>query len=99
MHSPAFSTLPLALMNQDAYGAKVRAKLAGKDTIPPPSGYQVFAPAIDVFLKQHLFADIFVRDNLEVSHQEAESARQALSKVVSKRARLTAIPIFNEAEE
>ena len=38
--------------------ARVRAELAGWKSIPAPSGYQLFTPAIDAFLKQHLFADI-----------------------------------------
>lgn len=58
--------------NRDEYGAKVRAKLSGSDTIPAPSGYQLFAPVIDTFLKEHLFADIFARDNLD--HQSRELA-------------------------
>ena len=58
--------------NRDEYGARLRAKLAGRDTIPAPSGYQLFAPAIDTFLKEHLFADIFARDNLD--HQSRELA-------------------------
>jgi hypothetical protein len=33
--------------------------------IPPPSGYQLFTPVIDTFLKEHLFADIFARDTLD----------------------------------
>ncbi len=57
-------------LNRDEYGAKVRAKLAGQKEIPPPGGYQVFTPVIDIFLKEHLFADIFVRDIL--NHQERE---------------------------
>jgi alkylhydroperoxidase/carboxymuconolactone decarboxylase family protein YurZ len=57
-------------MNRDEYGARVRAKLAGQDVIPPPSGYQLFAPAIDTFLKGHLFADIFGRDNLDYQSRE-----------------------------
>jgi alkylhydroperoxidase/carboxymuconolactone decarboxylase family protein YurZ len=57
-------------MNKDEYGAKVRAKLAGQDVIPPPSGYQLFAPVIDTFLKEHLFADIFARDNLDYQSRE-----------------------------
>jgi 4-carboxymuconolactone decarboxylase len=57
-------------LNRDEYGAKVRAKLAGLETIPPPSGYQLFTPVIDTFLKEHLFADIFVRDVLD--HQSRE---------------------------
>ena len=52
-------------MNKDKYGARVRARLAGREVIPPPSGYQLFTPVIDTFLKEHLFADIFARDNLD----------------------------------
>ena len=57
-------------MNKDEYGAKVRAKLGGTEVIPPPSGYQLFVPAIDTFLKEHLFADIFARDNLDYQSRE-----------------------------
>ncbi len=57
-------------LNKDEYGAKVRAKLAGLEVIPPPSGYQLFTPVIDTFLKEHLFADIFVRDNLDYQSRE-----------------------------
>ena len=59
-----------AKMNKDEYGAKVRARLAGQEVIPPPSGYQLFTPAIDTFLKEHLFADIFARDNLDYQSRE-----------------------------
>lgn len=59
-------------LDRDAYGTKVRAQLAGQETIPPASGYQLFAPTIDTFLKEHLFADIFVRDVLD--HQTRELA-------------------------
>src|SRR5213594_3739094 len=57
-------------MHKDAYGAQVRARLAGRDVIPPPSGYQLFTPVIDTFLKEHLFADIFARDTLDVLSRE-----------------------------
>lgn len=57
-------------MNKDEYGARVRARLAGWETIPPPSGYQLFAPVIDTFLKEHLFADIFARDTLDFQSRE-----------------------------
>jgi alkylhydroperoxidase/carboxymuconolactone decarboxylase family protein YurZ len=57
-------------LNKDAYGAQVRARLAGQDVIPPPRGYQLFAPVIDTFLKEHLFADIFARDNLDYQSRE-----------------------------
>src|SRR5512135_707553 len=63
------SPLP-ADMNKDEYGARVRAKLAGIDIIPPPSGYQLFVPIIDKFLKEHLFADIFARDVLDYQSRE-----------------------------
>jgi alkylhydroperoxidase/carboxymuconolactone decarboxylase family protein YurZ len=57
-------------LNRDTYGAKVRASLAGQDKIPEPSGYQLFSPTIDKFLKEHLFADIFARDIL--THKQRE---------------------------
>jgi 4-carboxymuconolactone decarboxylase len=63
------SPLP-ADMNKDEYGARVRARLAGWETIPPPGGYQLFAPIIDTFLKEHLFADIFARDVLDFQSRE-----------------------------
>jgi 4-carboxymuconolactone decarboxylase len=63
------SSLP-ADMNKDEYGARVRARLAGLEVIPPPSGYQLFTPVIDTFLKEHLFADIFARDNLDYQSRE-----------------------------
>ena len=66
---PEASPLP-ADMNKDEYGARVRARLAGSETIPPPSGYQLFAPIIDTFLKEHLFADIFARDILDWQSRE-----------------------------
>jgi 4-carboxymuconolactone decarboxylase len=66
---PEASLLP-ADMNKDEYGAKVRAMLAGWETIPPPGGYQLFAPIIDTFLKEHLFADLFARDILDFQSRE-----------------------------
>jgi 4-carboxymuconolactone decarboxylase len=63
------SPLP-ADMNKDEYGAKVRARLAGQEVVPPPSGYQLFTPIIDTFLKEHLFADIFARDILDYQSRE-----------------------------
>jgi len=65
------STIP-ADLNRDEYGAKVRAKLSGLDNIPPPAAWQEFSPIIDVFLKEHLFADIFARDVLD--HQQRDLA-------------------------
>lgn len=57
-------------LNRDEYGAKVRARLAGQETIPPANGYQLFAPVIDSYLKEHLFADIFARDVLDFQTRE-----------------------------
>jgi alkylhydroperoxidase/carboxymuconolactone decarboxylase family protein YurZ len=59
--------------DRDAYGARVRADLSGLDEVPTTKApYQEFSPIIDTFLKEHLFADIFVRDIL--THQERELA-------------------------
>ncbi|ABA88329.1 carboxymuconolactone decarboxylase family protein [Syntrophotalea carbinolica DSM 2380] len=59
-------------LDKDKYGAEVRAKLAGLETDISSAKWQQFAPAIDTFLKEHLFADIFVRAIL--NHQERELA-------------------------
>ena len=59
-------------LDRDEYGAKVRAKLAGMDTVPPPAKWQLFSPVIDRFLKEHLFADLFARD--AINHQDRELA-------------------------
>ncbi|UOG73465.1 carboxymuconolactone decarboxylase family protein [Hymenobacter tibetensis] len=47
-------------------------KLTGKPETGPKTGANAFSPEIDVFLKEHLFADIFERDVL--SFQERELA-------------------------
>ena len=59
-----------AEMDRDDYGARVRARLAGLREIPAPTGALRFAPVIDRFLKEHLFADIFARDNLDYQSRE-----------------------------
>ena len=51
-------------------GQGVQRRLSGTQVVPAKSGYEVFAPAIDVFLKEHLFADIFGRDNLGFQSRE-----------------------------
>lgn len=54
-------------------GKKVLEALTGQPlATPPTSGYGAFSPEIDVFLKEHLFADIFGRDVL--SYQDREVA-------------------------
>jgi 4-carboxymuconolactone decarboxylase len=59
-------------LNKDEYGAKVRAMLAGRETDISGARWQQFSPAIDTFLKEHLFADLFARD--VISHQDRELA-------------------------
>jgi len=56
--------------DKDSYGAEIRAMLAGRKTDISGARWQQFSPVIDTFLKEHLFADIFVRDVL--SHQDRE---------------------------
>lgn len=66
------SPIPVDL-DRNAYGARVRANLAGLADVPPENApYQKFAPIIDTYLKEHLFADIFARDIL--THQDRELA-------------------------
>ena len=57
-------------INKDKYGEEVRSRLSGTQVGPPKSGYQLFVPVIDTFLKEHLFADIFGRDNLDIQSRE-----------------------------
>ena len=60
-------------LDRDAYGARVRAELSGLKEVPTTEApYQKFAPIIDTYLKEHLFADIFARDIL--TYQERELA-------------------------
>ncbi len=59
-------------LDRDEYGAKVRAKLGGREKDISNAEWQQFSPAIDTFLKEHLFADLFVRD--VISHQDRELA-------------------------
>lgn len=53
-----------------ALGKKNLAELSGISADAPASGYAVFAPVIDKFLKEHLFADIFDRDILSWQDRE-----------------------------
>lgn len=47
-----------------ALGKKNLAELSGVPSDAPQAGYALFAPVIEKFLKEHLFADIFDRDIL-----------------------------------
>lgn len=48
-------------------GTEIQTKLIGA---PATGGYIAFTPAIDEFLKGHLFGDIFGRDNLDFQSRE-----------------------------
>jgi len=51
-------------------GAEILGKLSGVKETGPKTGYAAFAPEIEVFLKEHLFADIFERDVLNYQERE-----------------------------
>ncbi|MFH0757669.1 MAG: carboxymuconolactone decarboxylase family protein [Bacteroidota bacterium] len=51
-------------------GKKNLEELLKRPITGPPSGYAAFAPVIEVFLKEHLFADIFDRDVLTFAERE-----------------------------
>lgn len=55
------SPLP-ADIDRNQYGEDIRTALTGRVYASP---IQDFAPVVDQFLKEHLFADLFVRDNLD----------------------------------
>ena len=58
--------------NDDKYqvGKKTLQMLTGKEEKDAKSGVNAFAPTIDTFLKEHLFADIFSRDVLTFRQRE-----------------------------
>ena len=58
--------------NEDKYeqGKKVLEELTGQSQGGPKRGYAAFSPIIEVFLKEHLFADIFGRDVLSYTQRE-----------------------------
>jgi 4-carboxymuconolactone decarboxylase len=51
-------------------GQAILEKLTGVKQDITKKGYSAFAPEIDVFLKEHLFADIFERDVLTYAERE-----------------------------
>ena len=51
-------------------GKKVLGELTKTPQEKPATGYGAFAPVIDTFLKEHLFADIFERDVLTFAERE-----------------------------
>lgn len=51
-------------------GKAILENLTGVKETGPKKGYAAFAPAMEVFLKEHLFADIFERDVLTFKDRE-----------------------------
>lgn len=51
-------------------GRDVLAEISGVPIDEPKAGYAVFAPTIERFLKEHLFADLFERDLLTYRERE-----------------------------
>jgi 4-carboxymuconolactone decarboxylase len=51
-------------------GKKTLQALTGKNQDGPLTGANAFATSIDIFLKEHLFADIFSRDILDYTQRE-----------------------------
>ena len=51
-------------------GRDVLAEISGVPADAPQTGYAVFAPTIERFLKEHLFADLFERDLLTYRERE-----------------------------
>lgn len=51
-------------------GKAILEELSGVPETGPKTGYAAFAPTIEIFLKKHLFADIFERDVLNYQERE-----------------------------
>lgn len=51
-------------------GKEILGKLTGAPQDGPKTGYAVFSPEIEIFLKEHLFADLFERDVLTYAERE-----------------------------
>ena len=51
-------------------GRDILAEISGVPSDAPKAGYAVFAPTVERFLKEHLFADIFERDLLTYRERE-----------------------------
>jgi 4-carboxymuconolactone decarboxylase len=51
-------------------GKAILDSLLGAPQNGPQTGYSAFAPAIEIFLKEHLFADLFERDVLTYAQRE-----------------------------
>jgi len=60
-------------------GKKNLETLTGRAETGPSTGYAAFSPEIDVFLKEHLFADIFERDVLSFKDREITTISALIS--------------------
>lgn len=67
--------------NKFERGRDILAAISGIPADAPKAGYAVFAPTIERFLKEHLFADIFERDLL--TYRERELATVSILAGVS----------------
>src|SRR5690554_7275769 len=56
--------------NKYERGKAILEELTGVTETGPKTGYAAFAPTIEIFLKEHLFADIFERDVLNYTERE-----------------------------
>lgn len=58
--------------NRNRYerGRDILAEISGTSADAPKAGYAIFTPAIERFLKEHLFADLFERDLLTYRERE-----------------------------
>ena len=56
--------------NRYERGCDVLAEISGVPADVPKAGYALFAPVIERFLKEHLFADLFERDLLTYRERE-----------------------------
>lgn len=58
--------------NRNRYerGRDILAEISGAPADAPKTGYALFAPTIERFLKEHLFADLFERDLLTYRERE-----------------------------
>lgn len=61
---------PVSVTDRYQSGKENLQKLTGKEETDLKTGVAAFAPAIDTFLKEHLFADIFNRDVLNFRQRE-----------------------------
>lgn len=60
----------VSVANKYKSGKENLQKLTNKEETGPKTGAAAFAPVIDTFLKEHLFADIFNRDVLNFRQRE-----------------------------